>query len=71
MAFDLTYSGGFYTGGFSGVFSRPDLTNFTFSLERTFDAPLADTVESLFMRERTSTVYVRSNKKISKDTPIK
>ena len=71
MAFDLTYSGGFYSGGFLGVCSYSNLTNFTISLEMTFDAPLADNVESHFMGERASTVYVRSKKKISKDTPIK
>ena len=44
-------------------FIHPELTNCTISVELKFDAPLGENVELLFIRERASTVYVRSDKK--------
>ena len=49
-------------------FIHPELTNCTISVELKFDAGLANNVELLFMGERASTVYVRSDRKIAKNT---
>ena len=49
-------------------FIHPELTNCTISVELKFDAPLGENVELLFMGERASTVYVRSDRKIAKNT---
>ena len=63
MAFDLTS-----TQEASHDFIHPELTNCTISVELKFDAPLVENVELLFMGERASTVYVRSDRKIAKNT---
>ena len=62
MAFDLTS-----TQEASHNFIHPELINCTISIELNFDAGLANNVELLFMRERASTVYVRSDRKITKN----
>ena len=49
-------------------FIHPELTNCTISVELKFDAGLAFNVELLFMGDRASTVYVRSDRKITKNT---
>ena len=63
MAFDLTS-----TQEASHEFIHPELTNCTISVEPKFDAPLAGNIELLFMGERASTEYVRSDRKIAKNT---
>ena len=63
MAFDLTS-----TQEASHDFIHPELTNCTISLELKFDAGLGNNVKLLFMGERASTVYVRSDRKITKNT---
>ena len=63
MAFDLTS-----TQEASYDFIHPELTNCTISVELKFDAPLGENVELLFMGERASTVYVRSDRKKAKNT---
>ena len=63
MAFDLTS-----TQEASHDFIHPELTNCTISEELKFDAPLGGNVELIFMGERASTVYVRSDRKIAKNT---
>ena len=63
MAFDLTS-----TQEASHDFIHPELTNCTISLVLKFDAGLGNNVELLFMGERASTVYVRSDRKITKNT---
>ena len=45
-------------------FIHPELTNCTISVELKLDAGLGNNVEILFMGERASTVYVRSDRKI-------
>ena len=61
MAFDLTS-----TQEASRDLIHPELTNCTISVELKFDAPLGENVELLFMGERASTVYVRSDRNIAK-----
>ena len=63
MAFDLTSS-----QEASHDFIHPELTNCTISVELKFDAGLGNNVELLFMGERASTVHVRSDRKITKNT---
>ena len=63
MAFDLTS-----TQEVLHNFNHPELTNCTISVELKFDAGLGNNVELLFMGERASTVYVRSDGKITKNT---
>ena len=63
MAFDLTS-----TQEASHDFIHPELTNCTISLELKFDTGLGNNVELLFMGERASTVYVRSDRKSTKNT---
>ena len=63
MAFDLVS-----TQEASHDFIHPELTNCTISVELKFDAPLAGNNELLFLGERASTVYVRSDRKIAKKT---
>ena len=63
MAFDLTS-----TQEASHDFFHPELTNCTISVELKFDAPLGENVELLFMGERASTVYVRFDGKLAKNT---
>ena len=61
IAFDLTSS-----QDASHDFVHPDLTNCTISVELKFDAGLTNNVELLFMGERSSTVYVRLDRKLPK-----
>ena len=63
MAFDLTS-----TQEASEDFIHPELTNCSISVELKFNAPLGENVELLFMGERASTVYMRSDRKIAKNT---
>ena len=63
MAFDLTS-----TQEASDEFIHPELTNCTISMELKFDVPLAGNIELLFMGERASTVYFRSDRKTAKNT---
>ena len=63
MAFDLAY-----TQEASYDVIHPELTNCTISVEMEFDAPLGEIVELLFMGERETTVYVRSDRKIAVNT---
>ena len=65
MAFDLTS-----TQEASHAFIHPELSNCTISVELKFDAGLGNNVELLFMGERASTVYVRSDRKVAKNTVI-
>ena len=65
MAFDLTS-----TQEASHNFIHPELTICTISGELKFDAALGNNVELLFMGECASTVYVRSVRKITKNTPM-
>ena len=58
MAFDLTSN-----QEASHNYVHPVLTNCTISVELKFDAGLGNNVEFLFMGERASTVYVRSDRK--------
>ena len=60
MAFDLTS-----TQEASHDFVTPEMTNCNISVELKFNAPLGENLELLFMGERASTVYVRSDKKNS------
>ena len=63
MAYDLTS-----TQEASHNFIHPEFTSCTILVELRFDAGLANNLELLFMGERASTVYVRSDKKIAKNT---
>ena len=63
MAFDVTSN-----QEASHEFIHPELTNCTISVELKFHALLGENVELLFMGERASTVYVRSDRKIAKNT---
>ena len=65
MAFDLTST---QEASHDFNFIHPELTNCTISVELKFDAGLANNVELLFMGERASTVYARSDEKITKNT---
>ena len=62
MAFELTS-----TQEASYDFFHPEMTNCTISVELKFDAPLGEIVEFLFLGERTSRVYVRSDRKTAKN----
>ena len=62
MAFDFTS-----TQEASHDFIQPELTNCIISVELKFNALLGENVELLFMGERASTVYVRSDRKIAKN----
>ena len=63
MAFSLTS-----TQEGSQDFIHPEMTNCTILVELKFDEGLGNKVELLFMREGASTVYVRSDGKITKNT---
>ena len=63
MAFDLTS-----TQEASHDFFYPELTNCTNSVELKFEAGLANNVELIFLGERASTLYVRSDRKFTKNT---
>ena len=63
MAFNLTSN-----HEASHDFIHPELTNCTILVELKFDAPLGEVMELLFMGDRASTVYLRSDRKIAKNT---
>ena len=63
MAFDLTS-----TQEASHDFINPELTKCTISVELKFDTPLAEKIELLIMGERSSTVYLRSDRKLVRNT---
>ena len=63
MAFDVTSN-----QEASHEFIHPELTNCPISVELKFHALLGENVELLFMGERASTVYMRSDIKIAKNT---
>ena len=65
MAFYLTS-----TQEVSQDYIHPELTKCTFSVELKFIAPQGENDELLFMGERASTVYVRSDRQIAKNTLI-
>lgn len=62
MVFDLTS-----TQQATHDFIHPELTNSSITVELTFEASLANNVEILFMGERTSTIFVDSDRSVSKN----
>ena len=65
MAYDLTS-----TQEASHDFIHPELTNCSFSVELTFSRALTDNIEIWFLGERSSTFYVSSERKVTKNTLI-
>ena len=65
MAFDLTS-----TQEASHDFIQPELTNCSISVELIFSRALTDNIEILFLGERSSTFYVSSERKVTKNTLI-
>ena len=65
LAFDLTS-----TQEASNDFIHSELTNFSISLQLTFDGALAANVEILFLGERSSTFYFNSERKVTKNLII-
>ena len=65
LAFDLTS-----TQEASHDFIHPELTNCSISVQLTFDGALAANVEILFLGERSSTFYVNSERKTTKNSII-
>ena len=65
LAFDLTS-----TQEASHDFIHPELTNCSISVQLTFDGALAANVEILFLSERSSTFYVNSERKVTKNSNI-
>ena len=65
LAFDLTS-----TQEASHDFIHPELTNCSISVQLTFDGALAANVEILFLGERSSTFYVNSERKVTKNSII-
>ena len=65
MVFDLTS-----TQEASHDFITPELTNGSVSVELTFARAPADNIEILFLGERSSTFYVTSDRKVTKNTLI-
>ena len=65
IAFDLTS-----TQEASGDFIYSELTNCILSVELKSEAPLGKNVELLVMGERASTAYVRSDRKVAKNSLI-
>ena len=51
-------------------FIHPELTNCSISVQLTFDGALAANVEILFLGERSSTFYVNSERKVTKNSII-
>ena len=62
LAFDLTS-----TQEASHDFIHPELTNCSISVRLTFDGALAANVEISFLGERSSTIYVNSERKATKN----
>ena len=65
LAFDLTS-----TQEASHDFIHPELTDCSISVQLTFDGALAANVEILFLGERSSTFYVNSERKVTKNSII-
>ena len=65
LAFDLTS-----TQEASHDFIHPELTNCSISVQLTFDGALAANVEILFLGEKSSTFYVNSEQKVTKNSII-
>ena len=65
MAFDLSS-----TQEASHDFIHPELTNCSFSVDLTFSRALLNNIEILFLGERSSTFYVSSDRKVTKNTLI-
>ena len=63
MAFDLTS-----TQDASHDFIHPDFTNCSISVQLTFDEALAANAEILFLGERSSTFYINSERKVTKNS---
>ena len=65
LAFDLTS-----TQEASHDSIHPELTNCSISVQLTFDGALATNVETLFLAEKSSTFYVNSERKVTKNSII-
>ena len=65
MALDLTS-----TQEASHDFIHPEMTNCSISVALTFSRALTDNIEILFLGERSSTFYVSSERKVTKNTLI-
>ena len=65
MAFDITS-----TQEASHDFIYPELTICSISLDLTFSRALADNVEILLLGERNSTLYITSDRKVTKNSLI-
>ena len=65
LAFDLTS-----TQEASHDFIHPELTNCSISVQLTFDGALAANVDILFLGEKSSTFYVNSERKVTKNSII-
>lgn len=63
MVFDLTS-----TQEASHDFLHPELTNASISLELKFGSALTDNIEILLLGEKTSTIYINSDRNVSKNT---
>ena len=65
MVFDLTS-----TQQASHDFIHPELTNASIAVELKFTKPLPDNIEIFIVGEKASTIYIDSDRKISKNMPI-
>ena len=65
MVFDLTS-----TQQASHDFIHPELTNSSISVEMKFATALTDNIEIFIVGEKASTIYIDSNRKVSKNMPI-
>ena len=65
MVFDLTS-----TQQASHDFIHPELTNSSISVEMKFATALTDNIELFIVSEKASTIYIDSNRKVSKNMPI-
>ena len=65
MVFDLTS-----TQQASHDFIHPELTNGSISIELKFSSALANNIEIFIVGEKASTIYIDSDRKISKNMPI-
>ena len=65
MVFDLTSA-----QQASHDFIHPELTNSSISVEMKFATALTDNIEIFIVGEKASTIYIDSNRKVSKNMPI-
>ena len=65
MVFDLTS-----TQQASHEFIHPELTNSSISIELKFSTALAANIEIFIVGEKASTIFIDSNRKVSKNIPI-